>query len=295
MAQSQSTGPAGYPGLRRRSLRYLLPQGFFTLAWSEWGPVASSRPSVVCVHGLTRNGRDFDALAGALAARGRRVLCPDLPGRGGSEWLPEPALYAPPTYVTAISDLLAREPGPIDWVGTSLGGIVGLLVAAAAPGLLRRLVLNDVGALVPRAALARIADGLAQEPPVFPHLAALEAHLRRVHAPFGALTDAQWRHLAEISARPLPSGGLALHYDPAVAVSVRAQAHGDIDLGGLWARVAAPVLLLRGADSDLLLPETALAMAARPAVRLVELAGCGHAPALLDAMQVGLVAGWLDE
>ena len=275
---------------RQGALRWLSPAGFLTLRWWEWGKQDGA--PVVCVHGLTRTGRDFDPLAAALAATGRRVFCPDLPGRGGSDRLADPMLYVPPTYVVALGHLLARIDGPVDWVGTSLGGICGML-AAATPGYpIGRLVLNDIGSLIPKASLLRIRDYLGKEP-AFPGIAALEAHLRAVHAPFGPLTDAQWRHLAETSARWMPDGSVALHYDPAIAAPMRASEPEDIDLGPVWARVDVPTLLIRGAESDLLLRETALRMAARPGVRLAEIAGCGHAPALMDAAQIALVTDFL--
>jgi pimeloyl-ACP methyl ester carboxylesterase len=276
--------------MREGAVRWLSPAGFFTMRWWEWGP-ADGVP-VICVHGLTRCGRDFDVLAEALAAGGRRVICPDLPGRGGSDWLPAPALYRPPTYVAALSHLLARLDGPVDWVGTSLGGICGMVIAATRGNPIRRLVLNDVGAVIPQDAMARIADYMTQPPETFPDLAALEAHLRRVHAPFGALTDAQWRHLAETSARRV-EGGMMLHYDPAMAEPIREQEPQEVDMRGLWALVSAPVLLVRGAESDVLPAATAREMAERAGVRLAEIAGAGHAPALMDAAQIALVADFL--
>lgn len=278
--------------MRRDALRYLLPTGFHRLAWMEWGP--ESGAPVLCVHGLTRSGRDFDTLAVALAARGRRVICPDLPGRGESEWLPDPKLYVPPIYVSALAHLLARIGQPVDWVGTSLGGICGMLIAAAPAHPIRRLVLNDIGSHVPREALARIRDYVGQELS-FPDLPALEAHLRKVHAPFGPLTGAQWKHLAETSARRLPDGRLTFHYDPAIAVPMRAKETVEaLDLSPAWDRVAVPTLVIRGAESDLLLAETAEAMARRPCVRLATIPGCGHAPALMDDAQVELVTGFLE-
>jgi pimeloyl-ACP methyl ester carboxylesterase len=183
---------------------------------------------VLCVHGLTRNGRDFDALAQALAARGRRVLCPDLPGRGASDWLEDPVLYVPPSYAAALAHLLARLDQPVDWVGTSLGGICAMLVGAAPGHPIRRLVLNDIGATIPQAALARIRDYMGATPPRFGTLAEVEAHLARVHAPFGPGTD--WAHLARHSARALPEGGFALHYDPAIAAPILATEPVDADL-----------------------------------------------------------------
>jgi pimeloyl-ACP methyl ester carboxylesterase len=276
--------------MRRGRLRYLLGAAFFELAWTEWGP-ADGGP-VVCVHGLTRNGRDFDALAQALAAAGRRVFCPDLPGRGASAWLPDGRMYSPPVYVTALAHLLARIDGPVDWVGTSLGGICGMMVAAAEGQPIRRLVLNDVGSRVPQAAAQRIAAYVRQSLR-FADLAGLEAHLRVVHAPFGALTDADWRHMAETSARSLPDGGLAPHYDPAIAVPFAQAPQGPIDLGMIWDRVRVPVLLLRGAESDVLDSATAADMARRPDVELVEIAATGHAPALVDAAQTARIVTYL--
>ncbi|MBP0463157.1 alpha/beta hydrolase [Roseomonas sp. PWR1] len=275
--------------MREGAVRWLSPAGFFTLRWWDWGPVDGA--PVVCVHGLTRSGRDFDALAAALAAQGRRVICPDLPGRGASDWLPDPMLYQPPVYIAALSHLLARFDGPVDWVGTSLGGICGMGIAATPGNPIRRLVLNDVGAFVPQAAMARIRDYVGTEP-VFRDIPTLEAHLRVVHAPFGHLSDAEWRHLAETSARPA-DGGVALHYDPAIAAPIRAMEAQALDMQALWERVRVPVLLIRGAESDLLLRETAAAMAAAPNVELAEIAGAGHAPALMDPAQVALVADFL--
>ncbi len=276
--------------MRQGRLRYLLGGAFHGLAWTEWGP-ADGAP-VVCVHGLTRNGRDFDALAQGLAAEGRRVLCPDLPGRGASDWLADPMAYNPGSYVTALAHLLARLDGPVDWVGTSLGGICGMLVAAGQGNPIRRLVLNDIGSRVPAVATTRIAGYISQAFS-FDDVAGLEAHLRQVHAPFGPLTDAQWRHLAVISARMLPGGRIAPHYDPAIAKPFEGAPTGTIDLGIVWSLVRAPVLLLRGAVSDILEPEIAAEMAMRPGVELVTLPGIGHAPALMEPGQIACVARFL--
>ncbi|MFM2151082.1 MAG: hypothetical protein RLZZ187_3388 [Pseudomonadota bacterium] len=275
---------------RQHRLRYLLAGGFHTLAWTEWGPEDGA--PVLCCHGLTRTGRDFDILAQALAERGLRVLCPDLPGRGASDWLPEPMLYTPPSYVVALAHLLARLDKPVDWVGTSLGGICGMMVAAGTGHPIRRLVLNDIGSRVPSSAAERIAAYI-RLPLAFPDIAALEAHLRQVHAPFGPLTDAQWRHLAETSQRRLPDGRLGLHYDPGLAAPFEASATGPVDLSVVWSRVAVPTLLLRGAESDILDTETAAEMAMRPGVQLVVLPGIGHAPALMEPAQIEIVAGFL--
>lgn len=275
---------------RAHRLRYLLGGAFHGLAWTEWGP-AEGAP-VLCVHGLTRTGRDFDALARALAAQGRRVLCPDLPGRGASDWLPDPMLYTPPSYVAVLAHLLARLEGEADWIGTSLGGICGMMVAAGPGNPIRRLVLNDIGSRVPAAAAARIAAYVGQDR-AFGDIAAFEAHLRQVHAPFGPLSEAEWRHLAETSARRLPDGRIAPHYDPAIAVPFAHSATGAVDLSLVWSRVRVPTLILRGAESDILEAEVAAEMAMRPGVRLLTFPGIGHAPALTAPGQIAAIADFL--
>lgn len=275
--------------MRHGALRWLATAGFHTLRWVEWGPVDGA--PVLCVHGLTRNGRDFDVLAQALAAEGRRVICPDLPGRGGSDWLPQAGLYQPPTYVIALGHLLARIDAPwIDWVGTSLGGICGMLAAIIPGHPVRRMVLNDVGAFIPKDSLERIRDYVGTEG-VFPDIAALEGHLRRVHASFGALSDAEWRHLAAHSSRAC-EGGLALHYDPAIARAMDGPIEA-LDLWALWEAITLPILLIRGASSDLLPADVAARMATRAGVRLAEVADAGHAPALMAPDQVALVCDYL--
>jgi pimeloyl-ACP methyl ester carboxylesterase len=273
---------------RERDILYLLNGQFHRLAFTAWGDPHAE--PVVCVHGLTRNGRDFDTLAAALADR-FYVICPDLPGRGKSAWLPDGALYQPPNYVQALAHLLAFIDRPVQWVGTSLGGICGMIAAAAPGNPITRMVLNDIGPFIPKAALARIRDYVGAAPS-FESVAQAERYLRVVHAAFGALTDAQWRHMAETSVRALPDGRLALHYDPAIAAPMQAGEPQDIDMWPLWDAITAPVMVLRGAESDLLLPETLARMAGKAAVHSV--AGCGHAPALMDAETVGVVRRYLE-
>ena len=276
------------PAPRLGSVRYLLGTAFHSLAYAEWG--AADAPVVVCVHGLTRNGRDFDPLARALSDR-FRVLCPDLPGRGRSDWLQDASLYEPASYVVALSHLLAAMGAPVGWVGTSLGGICGMLLAAAGGTPVTRLVLNDVGPHLPLAAMQRI-RGYVGDTPAFDDLAALERHLRRVHAPFGALDDAQWAHLARHSARTLADGRLALHYDPAISGPILARPAAAVDLAPVWSAVRVPVLAIRGADSDLLTAAGLAGMEADgAAVHVVE--GAGHAPALMDSPEINVVRRFL--
>ncbi|MEJ0046620.1 MAG: alpha/beta hydrolase [Rhodospirillales bacterium] len=271
-----------------REVSYWLAGSFFRLAYVEWGD-NSSEP-LLCVHGLSRTGRDFDVLAESLADR-FHVICPDLPGRGRSSWLPQGALYQPASYVTALAHLLAAIGRPVQWLGTSLGGICGMVAAASPSTPISRMVLNDIGPFVPAAALARIRDYIGVLPR-FADLAEAEAYLRRVHAPFGRLTDAQWHHLAETSVRALPDGGLALHFDPVLTEPIVAAEPQDLDMWPLWARIEIPMLALRGAESDLLLPETLQQMAAKAATHIVP--DCGHAPALMDAPTIAVVRSFLE-
>ncbi len=267
--------------------------GHRRLAVFARGPRDDPRP-VLCVHGLTRNARDFDALALALAARGRRVLQLDVAGRGASDPLPDPAAYDLPTYAGDVELLLDRlGVARVDWVGTSMGGLVALELARRAPGRIGRLVLNDIGPWVPKEALAPIADYLGLDP-VFPTLDALEAHLRAVHAGFGPLTDLQWRHLALHSARRDDGGRFRLHYDPRIREPFLARALSDVDLWDGFARLAGPVLVLRGAESPIL-PEAVVAemVRRRPGTEVRTFAGVGHAPALMDPAQIAPVVAFL--
>jgi len=272
--------------------------GFHRLAYAEWGPERAER-TVLCVHGVSRTGRDFDALAAALAEQGVRVVAPDLPGRGRSDWLDASAHYTDRAYERAMAALIARlDVETVDWVGTSLGGHIGMMLAAERATPIRRLVLNDFGARVSAAALRRIGAYLGKAWR-FTSIEQLETHLRDIHAPFGALTDAQWRHLAETSAVPDGAGGFRFHFDPRIGMRFAVPIWLDVVLWQLWDKIDCPVLLLRGADSDLIDARTVADMKRRglssKAGRFtaVDIAGCGHAPALMDAAQITLVSDFL--
>ncbi len=273
--------------MRHHSIPYLLANRFHRLAFTAWGD-PHAQP-VLCVHGLTRNGRDFDALAAALQDR-FYLICPDLPGRGASDWLPDPALYQPPTYVLALAHLLAFIGRPVHWVGTSLGGICGMIAAATPGHPIQRLVLNDIGPFIPKAALARIRDYVGAAPS-FDGIDQAERYLRTVHASFGALTDAQWRHMAGTSTRALPDGTLALHYDPAIAAPLQATEPQDADMWPLWDAISVPTLVLRGAESDLLMADTLNRMGGKAQTHTVP--NCGHAPALMDDGTIGTIKTFL--
>ena len=263
------------------------------LAFTDWGPPAAERV-IVCVHGLTRNSRDFDVLALRLS-RNARVLCFDVAGRGGSSWLADPARYAVPIYAQQLLLALRRlNISAFDWVGTSMGGLIGMAIAAMPVTPIRRLVLNDVGPVIPKAAL-KVIEGYLGLDLVFPDIAAVEAHLRLIHATFGNLSDAQWRHLALYSSRAEGSGW-RLHYDPKIREPFVGAGLEDVEIWPLYDAVACPTLLIRGAASVLLTAETAQAMTERgPKATLVTVAGTGHAPALMADDQVETIAGWLEQ
>lgn len=275
------------------------PHGFHQIAYADWGD-RDNPHVVICVHGLTRNCRDFDDLARVLSTR-CRVVCPDVAGRGLSDWLAHKEDYNYPVYLADMAALIARvteraESAPavvLDWVGTSMGGLIGMLLAAQPASPFRRLVLNDVGPWIPKAALERIGTYVGLDPR-FSTLEAMEAHVRVVSAPFGPLTDAQWLHLTTHVARQLEDGQWAFRYDPGIAQPFRSGALADVDLWSFYDAVRARTLLLRGATSDLLTAETAREMTRRgPRPRCVEFAGVGHAPMLMSADQIETVRVFL--
>lgn len=283
--------------LRERYVQCLSPAGFHRMAYAEWGDPRNPRV-LVCVHGLTRCGRDFDFLAQALADE-YRVVCPDVVGRGRSDWLRDKMHYAIPQYAQDMTTLLARlDAESVDWLGTSMGGMIGMALAAQEDTPVRRLILNDVGPLLAAAALARIGEYLAA-PPDFASPQEAEAYVRMVAAPFGRLSDEQWRQLTANVVKTTPNGRLALRYDPGIAAPFFAllQASGagrDIDLWPLYDAIRCPTLVIRGARSDLLSRETVAAMQERgPRAQSVEIPDVGHAPMFLDAMQVGVVRDFL--
>lgn len=276
---------------RTLSLRGLSAHGFHRVVYYEWGE--HENPNVVvCVHGIGRNGRDFDVLGEALADT-HRVLAPDMPGRGASEWLREPMDYVAPTYLATLTALIAASGAPdVAWVGTSMGALLGIM-AAALPGTpVSRLVVNDAGPVIEPAALARIGQYFGTDP-TFATYDEFKAYVRQISAPFGPLTDEQWEHLVRTNSRRRADGRWGIGYDPAIAVPFRAHP-APANLWPLWDAIACPTLVLRGAESDLLSHATAHAMSQRgPRARVVEFAGIGHAPMLLARDQVDSVVDFL--
>ena len=277
--------------MRSHALLNLGPHGFHRTRYHEWGDPANPRV-VVCVHGLTRNGRDFDTLAQALAPD-FRVLCPDIVGRGESDWLANAQDYGYPLYLSDLTALIARAGvDSVAWVGTSMGGLIGMMMAAQPRTPVHRLVVNDVGPLVPKAALQRL-GGYVGKAGSFPTFEAYERYLREVCAPFGPLTDVQWRHLAQHSVRRDDAGRFVPGYDPGIAQPFGGEPK-DVVLWPVWDAIRCRTLVLRGARSDLLLHDTALEMTRRgPRARLKEIEGVGHAPALMDKDQIEIVRDFL--
>jgi pimeloyl-ACP methyl ester carboxylesterase len=266
---------------------------FHRLAYTEWGP-EDARRVVVCVHGLSRQGRDFDRLAAFLAQRGYRVICPDLAGRGRSDWLKNPDEYGLPQYCVDMTVLLASLHAEfVDWIGTSLGGVVGMVMAALPGSPIQRLVVNDIGPFLAWPALYRIGANLRQMPTEFPDFAAANVYYREILSSFGELDDEDWLHLIEHSIQRTEDGRYRMLCDPGIARAFRPGLLYNLNLWKYWDAVQCPTLLLRGEHSDLLLRDTAQQMTMRgPLTTLVEIPGCGHAPPLLAQEQIDIIADW---
>ena len=267
------------------------PCGPCNVAYTDWGD--TNNPNViVCVHGLTRNSRDFDLLAEALSAD-YRVLCIDIPGRGKSDWLSNPANYTYETYCSIMSALVTYIRTPrINWVGTSMGGIIGMMVAAMPNSPIQKMVINDIGPFIPKSALKRIGTYLALDFH-FDKQSQIEPHLREIHAPFGPLTDDQWAHMAKHGSRQDDQGQWRLSYDPDILVPFKDTMGDDIAFWEVWDAIKCQKLLIRGQDSDLLLNETAKEMTTRGSkTELIEFAGIGHAPSLMAPDQILAIQRW---
>ena len=285
------------------------PQGQHRMAWWSWGD-ATAEHVVVCVHGLTRQGRDFDRLATALVEQSKgklHVICPDVAGRGHSDWLPQPALYQIPQYaadmLALLTELHRRSPiRSLDWVGTSMGGLIGMVLAGQPdlplPVAIRRLLLNDVGPSITWASVERMQQFVGRFEPM-PNLVVAAAEMRRLSSGFGPVPEDIWLELCSHMVRQLPDGRLTFHYDPAIGEPIRALTQeaaqaAEAVIWGLYDQIRAQVLLVRGMESDLLTQATAQAMTQRgPHAQLVQWPGVGHAPTLTDPRHIAEVAGFL--
>ena len=303
--------------MQQRYFHALGNGAFHRIAYTDWGN-AGNPHVVVCVHGLARNSRDFDYLADALTPE-CRVVCMDVAGRGESDWLANKSDYKFSTYQSDGAAMLARASAPagsrwldrfsargearVDWVGTSMGGLIGMLLAAKKNSPIRRLVLNDVGPLIPWSALFRM-KGYITRGRRFASEAEVEAYLRDVCAPFGPLSDEHWHHLARHGARRGAGSHMELRYDPGIGEGLHGHIDPEfplgpdlmrgIDLWNIWSKVQCPTLVLRGAQSEVLLPVTLAEMRARkPDLEVAEFPGVGHAPALMNEEQIQVVKDFL--
>lgn len=273
-------------------VEYILADTQKRLAYWSAGS-EQSQSVVLCVHGLLRHSRDFDELVAALS-QSHYVIAVDLPGRGLSDWFDEPADYQPQAYLEALGPLLAQLEGRrLNWVGTSLGGLMGMALAAGADTPISRLVINDIGAELPIEALRRIASYI--DAPRFSDLAEVESYLRLNYPSYAALDDRQWQRLAAYGSRPLAQGGYALHYDPRIADNTRAAAAGEkIELWDIWQSIKQPCLLVHGLESDLLTPTICSRMQGiKPDMSCLEIAGVGHAPPLMTPLEVNAIVSFL--
>lgn len=281
----------------QHSVQCLSPAGLHNMAYQQWGD--PSNPKVlVCVHGLTRVSGDFDKLATSLSGE-YRVVCPDVVGRGRSDWLRDPRYYQVPQYVADMVTLLARLNATIvDWLGTSMGGLIGMGLASLPHNPIRKLILNDVGSSLNPVALARIGEYLGK-PIRFPDFEQALAYVKAISATFGEHTDAEWRKLATDVLKQDSDGEWIFHYDPGLAVPFKATtpetaARDGAILAASYDAITAQTMLVRGAHSDLLTPEVALQMTQRgPKAKLVEIANVGHAPTFQHADQIAIVTDFL--
>ncbi len=284
-----------------KSVQCISPAGLHRMAYKEWGDPAN--PDVlVCVHGVTRVSDDFDSLAPALADR-YRVVCPDVVGRGRSGRLKNPTLYGVPQYVSDMVTLLARvlangERQQVHWFGTSMGGLIGMGLAALPDSPIDKLVLNDIGPVLDAGALNRIGDYIGQDLR-FPSYEAGAKFVRDVSLPFGPHSDEQWDKMARDVLRQDADGQWVRHYDMGLALPFRAATPESVAADGrmLWAAydaIRCPTLVVRGEQSDLLSRETAEAMTQRgPRARLVEIPGIGHAPMFMQPEQIAIAREFL--
>jgi pimeloyl-ACP methyl ester carboxylesterase len=266
------------------------------MAYAEWGDASNPRV-LVCAHGLTRLGRDFDRIARALSDR-FRVVCPDVVGRGASDWLRDPKYYVVPQYVTDMVALIARlGVDEVDWLGTSMGGLIGIALAGQADSPIRRLIVNDVGPRLDAAAIARIGSYVGV-PVSFGDVDEAIDYISVVAAPFGLTDRDDWRELVEPALRR-DGARWVLHYDPRIAVPFKAvtpegAAAAEAAMWQCWDRIRCPTLLVRGERSDLLTRETLQEMKERgPRPRTAEVAGVGHAPTFMFDHEIALVRDFL--
>lgn len=277
--------------MHTHKVRCLNPTGFHQMVYHEWGSEDNDRV-LVCVHGLARNSRDFDDIAKALS-RDYRVVCPDVVGRGKSDWLPAGQVYGIPQYLNDMTTLLARlNVDQVDWLGTSMGGIIGMCLAAMPDSPIRHLVLNDIGGFISAESLQRICGYLGDKR--FRDEAEAEQFMRDTYLALRNITDEQWQHLVRHGIREVEDG-FALHYDPAIAEATKAASSESVDLWPVWSAIQIPQLLIWGEASDVLEEDTVRKMQANDKLDLYSLPGIQHVPSLMEPEQIHRVQEWLRE
>ncbi|MBA2651825.1 MAG: alpha/beta hydrolase [Tatlockia sp.] len=285
-------------------------EGFHRVAYTEWGESNTNSSAVICVHGLTRNCRDFDELAKFISSHGHHVFCPDIVGRGDSSWFKNPQLYTFKRYVADMNILISRTGATqIDWIGTSMGGIIGMMLASLPNSPIRRLILNDIGPQVPLHALWRLAKNTAKDPK-FTSKEQAKEYFKEIYGEFGNLSEEQWDQFTKNSITECSPGVYSSKFDPGIhdsklkMQSIKDFFHSphkaleglvfDVDLWPYWENVKCPVLVIRGKRSDLLLPEHIKRMKrTHPKVEVYEIEDAGHAPALLEPEQHQKITSWL--
>ena len=283
---------------QEKSYYGLHENGQHRICYSDWGD-ENANP-VICVHGLTGNGHDFDYLAEDLIKHGHRVIAVDLPGRGRSDFHKDPALYNYDQYMKDLHELLVElnleAPGSVDWLGVSLGGLLGIRMAAMENSPVKRLMINDVGPSVPKEALDFIFGVISQDY-AFDTVSDLETRMRETRGKtWGPVTDEQWHHMAEHNARGRDDGRITYAYDPKIGVVFEHSPIGDIDLWAPWANVTCPTMLIHGAESVLLTTDIIERMRQDgPDFDLATFDGCGHVPSLMAPNQIEILRSWLNE
>lgn len=292
LSAASSRDAAGRAAPAQRYVQCANPSGLHRMAYTEWGDPDNPRV-LVCVHGLTRTGRDFDRVASELSDT-YRVVCPDVAGRGLSDWLGDPNRYVVSQYVADMVTLIARlNVQTVDWFGTSMGGLIGMTLAGLPGSPVRKLLINDIGPRIEAEALVRI-GGYVGQSPRFSTMQEGVAHAAALAASFGPLSSEDWTEINAPLLKQCEDGAWAFRYDPAIAVpfnavTPEAAAAGEAALWQLFSAIEGPVLVARGAQSDLLSRETVSQMLQRGrSVKSIEIAGVGHAPAFLDAEQISV-------
>lgn len=286
-------------------------EGFHQVAYLEWGRANSPDVPLICVHGLSRNSHDFDSLAEQLAQHQYHVYCPDVVGRGDSDWLKNPLHYTYEQYVADMTNLISHTGAhQVDWLGTSMGGLIGMFLASQPKTPIRRLILNDIGPQISVHALSRLAKYTGRDPS-FKSIEEAKAYFKTIYADFGTLTEEQWQKLTEDSIYETAPGIYASKLDQGIKIAPARSKFAwkllmhpiktleglffDVNLWDYWRKISCPVLVIHGKKSDILLPAYIEKMKSiHPDTEVLPIEDAGHAPALLDPVHQAYIIDWLD-